>query len=133
MAAADGIRFTPWEREDFPAWSLPALEAAKCVARQGAALFERLHLALYEAFFTRGRNIAQPDELMDVAAEAGADMERLAADLRAGVGREAVLRDWQQAVTRDHVRAIPTIIVDGGPRLTGLMDLAAYRAALAGA
>ena len=62
MAASDGITFTPWPREDYPHWSLPALRAAKCVARQGPEAFERLHLLLYEALFTRSVNIARAEE-----------------------------------------------------------------------
>jgi len=38
-----------------------------------------------------------------------------------------VLADYAEAVTRDRVRAIPTIIVEGGRRLTGLVDFATYR------
>ena len=60
MAAADGITFTPWPHAAMPNCSLPALEAAKCVARQGDALFERVHPALFDAYFTRSRNIADP-------------------------------------------------------------------------
>ena len=84
MAQGDGIRFTPWPRDDYPNWSLPALEAAKCVALQGPEAFERLHLRLYEAFFTRSVNIAQPKELVAVIQESGADMPRFLADLESG-------------------------------------------------
>ena len=45
MAEPDGIRFTPYPRDDYPSWSLPALEAAKCVALQGPEPFERLRVA----------------------------------------------------------------------------------------
>ena len=58
MSAGDGIRFTPWPHEGFAAWSLPALEAAKCAAKQGDELFARVHLDLYRAFFTESRNIS---------------------------------------------------------------------------
>jgi predicted DsbA family dithiol-disulfide isomerase len=111
MAAPDGIAFAMWARDDFADWSLPALEAAKCVARQGGKAFERLHLRLYEAFFARGVNIARRDEVLEVV-------------------REAVERDFRAALTEDRVHAIPTVIVMGGRRLTGLADLAVYRQAL---
>lgn len=39
-------------------------------------------------------------------------------------------RDHEEALTRDRVRAIPTIIVEGGRRLTGLVDLPTYRKAI---
>ncbi len=130
MAEGDGIRFTPWPRDDYPNWSLPALEAAKCVALQGSEAFDRLHLRLYEAFFTRGINIANPAELAGVVSESGADMSRFLADLEGGAARDAVLADFEEAITQDRVRAIPTIIVDGGRRFTGLTDLPTYRKAI---
>jgi predicted DsbA family dithiol-disulfide isomerase len=130
MAATDGITFTPWPRDDYPNWSLPALEAAKCVELQGAEAFERLHLLLYEAFFSRSTNIAKSDELVGVVKESGADMTRFLRDWEGGAARDAVTRDYEEALTRDRVRAIPTIIVEGGRRLTGLVDLPAYRKAI---
>jgi predicted DsbA family dithiol-disulfide isomerase len=130
MAEPDGIQFNLWTREDFPSWSLPALEAAKCVALQGPEAFDRLHLRLYEAFFGRGINIAKPDELVEVIRESGADMRRFLSDFERGAARNAVLRDYEDALGRDAVRAIPTVIVDGGRRFTGLTDLIEYRKAI---
>jgi predicted DsbA family dithiol-disulfide isomerase len=130
MAESDGIRFTPWPRDDYPNWSLPALEAAKCVALQGPPAFDRLHLRLYEAFFTRSINIASVDELVGVVSESGADMGRFLADFEGGAARDAVLADYREAITQDRVRAIPTIIVEGGLRFTGLTDLPTYRKAI---
>ena len=130
MAASDGITFTPWPRDDYPRWSLPALRAAKCVARQGPDAFERLHLLLYEALFTRSVNIARAEELVGAVRESGADMNRFLSDFEGDGARDAVLADYAEAVTRDRVRAIPTIIVEGGRRLTGLVDLATYRKAI---
>ena len=132
MSAADRITFTPWPHEKFADWSLPALEAAKCVARQGdEALFERLHLRLYEAFFRDSRNIADRAEVTRIVSETGADMSRFAADYASGVGRDAVLADYRAAVTEEGVQAIPTVIVgETGERGVGLADAATYRAAI---
>lgn len=133
MSAADGIRFTPWPHPSLPAWSLPAHEAAKCAARQDAALGVRVHLKLYEAFFAESRNIADRDELARIVAEAGADMARFRDDRDSGWGREAVLAE-HAAAEQAGVQAIPTVLVTGGGRpLVGLADLAAYRAAIAAA
>jgi predicted DsbA family dithiol-disulfide isomerase len=66
----------------------------------------------------------------DVVREAGADMARLASDLEAGVGREAVIKDYEAAVA-EGVRSIPTVIVpETGRALVGLVDAAMYRAAV---
>ncbi len=127
QAEPDGIRFNLWSRDDYPNWSLPALEAAKCVALQGAEAFERLHLMLYEAFFSRGRNIATPDEVIEVVRESGAEMERFRADYESGKAQAWVLQDYEEAVTRHGVRAIPTVVVNAGRRLVGLVDFAEYR------
>src|SRR3989442_5206310 len=98
MSPADGSRFTPWPPGELPGFSLPALEAAKCVAKQGDEVFERVHRGLYEAFFTHSRNIADPEAVAAIVAAAGADMERFAADFEAGTRREARIRDSQAAV-----------------------------------
>src|SRR3989442_1573025 len=68
MSAVDGITFTPWPHATMPNWSLPALEAAKCVARQSDELFERVHPRLYEADFTKSLDISDPRLVADVAA-----------------------------------------------------------------
>ena len=131
MSAGDGIGLTPWPHEELPGWSLPALEAAKCVAKQGDELFARVHVKLYEAFFTESRNIADPAVVADVVAASGADMARFAADFEAGIGREAIVSDYEAAVAEHGVRSIPTVIVaETGRALVGLADLSVYRAAV---
>jgi predicted DsbA family dithiol-disulfide isomerase len=130
MAAADGITFTPWPHPQMPNWSLPALEAAKCVARQGDELFDRVDLALFEAFFTHSRNIADAAVVREIVAAVGADLRRFDVDLESGAGREAVVKDYEAAVA-EGVRSIPTVIVpQTGRALVGLVDAAAYRAAV---
>lgn len=131
MSAEDDLVFTPWPHPTMPNWSVPALQAAKCVAVQGADLFERVHLALFEAYFSRSRNIADPNEVAAVVAECGADMARFAADVEAGVGRDAILTEYEAAGQEHGVRAIPTVVVPATGRiLVGLVDAATYRAAV---
>ena len=126
QAEPDGLVFNLWSRDDYPNWSLPALEAAKCVALQGEEAFERLHIRLYEAFFSRGRNIANTDEVTAVVKESGADMERFIGDFESGKARAWVLQDYEEAVTQAGVRAIPTVTINGGKRVVGLVDFAEY-------
>jgi predicted DsbA family dithiol-disulfide isomerase len=131
MSAPDGITFTPWPHGEMPNWSLPALEAAKCAATQGDEIFERAHLGLYEAFFTRSLNIGDPAVVAGIVAGTGADMPRFTADVASGLGREAVLSDYERAVTEHRVRSIPTVIVpETGRALAGLADYATYEAAV---
>jgi predicted DsbA family dithiol-disulfide isomerase len=131
MSVGDGIAFTPWPHATLPGFSLPALEAAKCAAKQGEAVFEATHLKLYEAFFTRSLDISDAAVLEGIVAEAGGDLGRFVADRDAGFAREAVIADYEAAVSEHGVRAIPTVIVpDTGRALVGLADLATYRRAL---
>ena len=131
MSAGDGITFTPWPHAALPGWSLPALEAAKVVAKQGEAVFERVHMALYEAFFTRSLNIADGGVLEAIVAEHGADAGRFRADRQAGFARAEVLADYEAAVNEHGVRAIPTVIVpETGRAIVGLADLRVYRSAI---
>jgi predicted DsbA family dithiol-disulfide isomerase len=131
MSAPDGITFTPWPHGEMPNWSLPALEAAKCAAKQGDEIFERADVALYEAYFTRSRNIADPAVVARIVADAGADMARFNADVESGLGRHAVVSDYERAVSEHGVRSIPTVIVpETGRVLVGLADYATYEAAV---
>ena len=128
LARGDGVTINRWSGATYPNWSLPALEAAKCVARHDAEAFERVHLRLYEAFFTHGRNIADRDEVTAIVRESGADMRRFAAAYASGEARDEVLHDYEEAVAQHGVRAIPTVLI-GTRRLVGLTELAEYRKA----
>lgn len=131
MSAADGIAFTPWPHAELPGFSLPALEAAKSVSRQGEEVFERVHLALYEAFFTRSLDIADPAVLTEIVAGCGADVARFTRHLDDGTARAAVTADYEGAVSEHGVRAIPTVVFPKtGRSLVGLADTAVYRAAI---
>lgn len=131
MSAGDGIVFTPWPHTDhYPQWSLPALEAAKCVAHQGAEALDRVHLRLYEAFFARGLDVGDPRVVIEVVREAGVDLARFESEYRSGAGRDEVIADYKQAV-EEGVRSIPTVIFSAtGRALVGLADLGQYRAAI---
>jgi predicted DsbA family dithiol-disulfide isomerase len=132
MSASDGVVFTPWSRGSLPGWSLPALEAAKCVAKQGPDLFAPVHLALFRALFTESRDIADRDEVARIVAEAApVDMARFTEDFAAGIGRAAVASDFEAALTEHGVNSIPTVIVaETGRRVVGLSDVSVYRAAV---
>ena len=132
LARDTGVTFRMWERPDFPTSSMPALEAAKCVLLQGEAVFEALHLRLYQAFFAEGVNIGAPAEVTDVVRTLpGLDVARFLADYAAGKGRSAVIEDYETAVREHGVRAIPTVILETGRRIVGAVSLAEYRRAIA--
>ena len=126
MSAPDGVTFTMWARDDYPTWSLPALEAAKCVASQGNEAFERIHLLLFEAFFTKGINIGNREEVVEVVRGAGVDMDRFLRDYDAGTARPQVLKEYEEAHTAYQITAIPTVVFDGGRKVVGATSLEEY-------
>ncbi len=131
MSAPDGVRFTMWARDDYPTWSLPALEAAKCIALQGDDAFERLHLLLFEAFFSKGINIGKREEVIKVVRGAGVDMDRFLKDYDAGTARAQILKEYEEAITAYQVNSIPTVIFDGGQKVIGATSINEYLKILA--
>lgn len=115
-----------WTRPDFPQWSLPALEAAKCAELQGAEAFERMHFALFRAFFEEGVNIGEPAEVIEVARRAGLEMALFLRDYEQGSQRDRVLEEHARAVARYAVRAIPTVIVGEAPPIVGAVPIQEY-------
>src|SRR4051812_16864007 len=60
--------------------ALAAMRAAYAARRQGEDAFYRFHPLLFDAYHVAGRNISDPNVLRTVAAAAGLDVPRLAAD-----------------------------------------------------
>ena len=115
-----------WARPDFPQWSLPALEAAKCAELQGPEAFERVHLGLFRAFFHEGVNIGEAGEVIDVVRQTGLDIDRFLHDYEAGSQRERVLEEHHKAVAQYGVRSIPTVIMGEAPPIVGAVPLREY-------
>jgi predicted DsbA family dithiol-disulfide isomerase len=125
LAASDGVVFTMWQRDDFPAWSVPALAAAKCASFQSKEAYERMHYALFEAFFTRGMNIANPEEILAIAEECQLDMDRFRTDYASGEGQKLALEEYEEAINRFMVTAVPTMFF-GQVRVVGAVPLQDY-------
>jgi predicted DsbA family dithiol-disulfide isomerase len=125
LAAPDGVVFNMWQRDDFPNWSIPALAAAKCASFQSKEAYDRMHYALFEAFFTRGINIANREEIFSVAEECQLDMERFRADFAAGEGQKLAIEEYEEAINRFMVTAVPTVFF-GQARVVGAVPLQEY-------
>jgi predicted DsbA family dithiol-disulfide isomerase len=125
LAAPDGVVFQMWQRDDFPNWSIPALAAAKCASFQSKAAYDRMHYALFEAFFTRGMNIANGEEIFSIAKECQLDMARFEADFAAGEGHKLATEEYEEAITRFGVTAVPTVFF-GQVRVVGAVPLQEY-------
>lgn len=126
QSADVGITFRMWTRADFPQWSLPALEAAKCAELQGTDAFERMHLSLFRAFFEEGLNIGERAEVIEVARRAGLDMERFLIDYEDGSHQERILEEHKQSVVQYRVQAIPTVVIGEALPIVGAVPLEAY-------
>ncbi|MGE0486928.1 MAG: DsbA family protein [Gammaproteobacteria bacterium] len=112
-------------RDCVPASSMPAhllLSAARSLETDDAATrgqLRRLDHAIRAAFFDGGRDIGCRDVLLDVAADAGCDVDALGARLDDGRAH-ALLADDAMAAADLHVRASPTLVFNEGRQmLTG--------------
>lgn len=126
MVEADGIAWKMWQRDDYPNWSLPALEAAKCAALQSSQAFDDMHFRLFRGFFEQGVNIARPEEVLDLARQAPLDYERFVADFESGFTRRAVLDEYEEAVNTYMVYAIPTVVFNEQERIVGAVPTNEY-------
>ncbi len=115
----------------YPASSLPALEAACWLRRHRPECFPAFDLALYRAFFGATRDVSDPEVLRGIAAEVlGGDAGDLAAALRAGSLRPAILAEHHEAVERWGIRGIPAVLVGDGEPIVGAVPYGHYRAAV---
>ena len=126
MVEADGIAWKMWERDDYPNWSLPALEAAKCAALQNDGAFEDLHFRLFRAFFEQGVNIANPDEIMVLAQQAPLDYDRFVDDFTSGRTRHAIMEEYETSLNDYWVQAIPTVVFNDSERVVGAVPTEEY-------
>ena len=109
--------FEPWHGETWPTTTLPAFEAAWCAARQDDAPFLDYDLRIRRAFFAESRDIGRPDVLLEIAREAGLDVDQLSRDLERGEVRSAILEDARLGQERYRVRGTPTIMLGDGMKL----------------
>jgi predicted DsbA family dithiol-disulfide isomerase len=109
-----------------PSSSIPALTAAKCAERQGAAAFERFHARLFTALFRDHLDIGRPDVLRALARETALDLARFDADY-AGEAYEAVLHDCAEGAAWFGVSGLPTVILNERLSLVGAVPAERYR------
>jgi len=126
MVEPDGIVWKMWEREDYPNWSLPALEAAKCAALQSDAAFDDMHFRLFRGFFEQGINIANPDEVLALARQVSLDYDRFVSDFTSEVTRRTILEEYEEALNTYWVHAIPTVVFNDSERVVGAAPTEEY-------
>lgn len=127
MVEPEGIPWNLWQRDDYPNWSLPGLEAAKCAALQSHEAYDDMHFRLFRGFFEQGVNIANVDEVLELARQSPLlNYRRFVDDLDSGVARRAVFDEYEEAVNDYLVYAIPTVIFPGNERVVGAVPMAEY-------
>jgi predicted DsbA family dithiol-disulfide isomerase len=109
-----------------PSSSIPALTAAKCAERQGAAAFERFHERLFTAHFRDNLDIGRLDVLRTLAQETGLELPRFDADY-AGDAYEAVLHDCAEGAAWFGVSGLPTVVLNEKLSLVGAVPTERYR------
>jgi predicted DsbA family dithiol-disulfide isomerase len=95
----------------------------------GAEAQRALKLALFEAYFTEGRDPSDPDVLVAAAAEAGLDPQAAREILASGRYAEEV-RDAERLWQSRGIHAVPAVIVDGKYLISGGQPPEAFEQAL---
>jgi predicted DsbA family dithiol-disulfide isomerase len=109
---------------------MPALEAGAAAQRQGEEAFHRFHSALFQAFFTGGKNIMEKEILVTVARETGLDVSAFVRDFDNPALQQEVKKTCEEAVDFYGVSAVPSVIIGGESRLVGAVPAENYLKAL---
>lgn len=113
--SAEGPDWKLWEQPlDVPIRGRGAFQGAIAARRQGDDSFERYHYALLNAKHVDGKNHARESVLMEVAAEAGLDLESFAADLANPGLLAAIGADYEEGRTVHGVFGTPTFVFPDG-------------------
>jgi predicted DsbA family dithiol-disulfide isomerase len=126
MVASEGLEYRMWDKDEFPRWSMPGLEAGIAAQRQGEDAFHRFHLGLYRSFFTESKSLIDKDNLVAVARDAGLDMNTFMHDIDDHVLQESVRKQCQDAMETYYVTAVPTVIIGGKRRRIGMVPSEEY-------
>ncbi len=100
--------------DDWPATTLPAFDAAWCAVQQGEAVGRDFDLRIRRAFFAEGRNIGKREVMLDLAREAGLDMDHFIHLFNSPEPRAAVLEEGRIGKEQYGVSATPTIMLADG-------------------
>ena len=105
----------PWGDRKRTYNSRLAQELGKWAEAQGQA--DAFHMAMFQAYFKDGKNLAKIDVLAEIAAGLSMDEKAARRVLQERTYKQAVDRDWQQAYARG-ITAVPTFMANG-MRLVG--------------
>ncbi|MGD9862166.1 MAG: DsbA family oxidoreductase [Pseudodonghicola sp.] len=88
-----------------------------------------LKLALFRANFSEGRDVSDPEVLVELAAEAGLDPEAARAVLSSGSHAEAV-RQKEEYWTDHGIHSVPAMVFQGKYLVSGAQGIEGYAALL---
>ncbi len=108
--------FKPFS-DDWPTTTLPAFDAAWCAFQQGEQIGRDFDLRIRRAFFAEGRNIGKREVMLDLAREAGLDMDHFTRSFDNGEARAAVIAEGKLGKEKFGVRGTPTIMLGDGTKL----------------
>ena len=108
--------FKPF-KEDWLTTTLPAFEGAWCAFQQGESVGHDFDLRIRRAFFAEGRNIGQRNVILELAQEAGLDMDHFTRLFNSGEAHTAVLQEGRLGKEIYHVRGTPTVMLADGKKL----------------
>ncbi len=112
--------FKPFKK-DWPTTTLPAFEGAWCAFKQGEISGHDFDLRIRRAFFAEGRNIGQRTVILELAREAGLDMDQFTRLFNSGEARMAVLEEGRLGKESYNVRSTPTVMFSDGKKLRHLI------------
>jgi len=98
-----------WE-DASKASSLLAIEASLALRDLDPEHFLDAHVAFFAARHDEGRDLREPAVVRDVLAAAGADAEKVMAEVAGGGPRAAFRAAHEEAVTRHRVFGVPTFV-----------------------
>ncbi len=108
--------FNPF-KDEWPTTTLPAFRGAWCAFQQGEMVGHDFDLRLRRAFFEEGRNIGSDAVILELAQEAGLDMQDFTSRFNSGAARAAVLEEGRLGKELYKVRGAPTVMLANGKKL----------------
>lgn len=108
--------FKPFS-DDWPTTTLPAFEAVWTAFQQGESIGREFDLRIRRAFFAEGRNIGKREVMLNLAREAGLDMNHFTRFFNNSEARVAVFEEGKLGKEKYGVHGTPTVMLSDGTKL----------------
>lgn len=131
LAEDVGLSYKMWDKDEFPRWSMPGLEAGVAAQRQGEEAFHRFHVNLFGSFFLESQSLIDKDNLLTIARRSGLDVHTFQRDIEDPALQTAVRKQCEEATDTYLISAVPTVIIGGKKRRIGMAPTDEYLTDLA--